>query len=296
MRTSCNVARERRGFTLIELLVVIAIIAILAAILFPVFAQAKEAAKKTQCLSDTKQISVGMLLYNGDYDDNLAETGLAGVFRNASNTGLGQLYRGILPFHLAVQPYIKNYQVFGCPSDSTKQNASIDRTGVRDMFVDARVPGAESLPAYSNTPAFHQAVAKIFPNSYATNYILSACYGYTARSGSVVVADPLRRGRNLGEIELPASTWIMTEYAINAQTGNGGWYTTPGYLNDQVSNGNSNRWRNGRRHTEGRNWLFLDGHAKSYKDPAFETSAGVAKTQATIQAEYDAKQVYTNPS
>ena len=60
----------RRAFTLIELLVVIAIIAILAAILFPVFAQAKLAAKKTGSLSNIKQIAIGELLYQVDYDDN----------------------------------------------------------------------------------------------------------------------------------------------------------------------------------------------------------------------------------
>src|ERR1700759_5194353 len=61
----------RKGFTLIELLVVIAIIAILAAILFPVFAQAKEAAKKTTCLSNMKQLTLGVLMYQGDSDDAL---------------------------------------------------------------------------------------------------------------------------------------------------------------------------------------------------------------------------------
>ena len=287
----------KRAFTLIELLVVIAIIAILAAILFPVFAQAKEAAKKTQCLSNHKQISVGMLLYNGDYDDNIAEPGLGGVFRNATDTGLGQFYTGVQPFHLAIQPYIKNYQVFGCPSDPLKQNASINRNDMRTMLVASGVPGADKLPPYSNTQAFHQAVAKIFPNSYATNYIMSACYGYTSRTGAVVSADNFRRGRNLGEVEEPASTWIMTEYSINKANGNGGWYTTPGYLNNSTSDVNDrDRWRGGRRHTEGRNWLFLDGHAKSYKDPTFESSPGVAKSQAAIEAEYNAKQVYTTPS
>src|SRR3954454_12260484 len=62
----------RRAFTLIELLVVIAIIAILAAILFPVFAQAKEAAKKASCLSNLKQLTLANVLYQNDYDDTFA--------------------------------------------------------------------------------------------------------------------------------------------------------------------------------------------------------------------------------
>src|SRR4051794_1958509 len=66
MRQGC---RDRRGFTLIELLVVIAIIAILAAILFPVFAHAREKARQTSCLSNLKQLSSAMLMYAGDYDE-----------------------------------------------------------------------------------------------------------------------------------------------------------------------------------------------------------------------------------
>jgi prepilin-type N-terminal cleavage/methylation domain-containing protein len=64
----------RRGFTLIELLVVIAIIAILAAILFPVFARAREKARQSTCLSNVKQISLGLVMYMQDYDDSLPQT------------------------------------------------------------------------------------------------------------------------------------------------------------------------------------------------------------------------------
>src|SRR5687768_4270631 len=67
--------RRRPGFTLIELLVVIAIIAILAAILFPVFAQAREAARKTSCVSNLRQIGVGILMYSQDYDEEFPDGG-----------------------------------------------------------------------------------------------------------------------------------------------------------------------------------------------------------------------------
>ncbi|MDX1934444.1 MAG: DUF1559 domain-containing protein [Capsulimonadales bacterium] len=291
--------RGRQAFTLIELLVVIAIIAILAAILFPVFAQAREKARQTSCLSNVKQISVGMLMYTQDYDECLPEPGLAGVFRNATNSGLGQLFSGVLPFHLAIQPYIKNYQVFGCPSDPFKQNASIDRTGVIDMFKAAGVPGADQLPAYSNVASFHQAVAKIFPNSYATNYFLSWQYGYTSRGSNTFLdrdtSIPGRRGRSLVEFTEPANTWIMTEYGTNSITGNGGWYCYPGYLNAQITNGNFQRWRGGRRHQEGRHWLFVDGHVKWLKDPAFEVN-GVPVPDGDIRLSYEARQVYTYPN
>lgn len=86
----------RRGFTLIELLVVIAIIAILAAILFPVFARAREKARQTSCLSNIKQIGLALMMYSEDYDERYPCTGGA--------------------WWSPLMPYVKNAQVFRCPS------------------------------------------------------------------------------------------------------------------------------------------------------------------------------------
>jgi prepilin-type N-terminal cleavage/methylation domain-containing protein len=98
---------RRNGFTLIELLVVIAIIAILAAILFPVFAQAREAARKTSCLSNTKQVGLAVMMYVQDYDETFAP--------NLYTQG-AKAYTYI-DLHV---PYMKNDGIMLCPSDPTK--------------------------------------------------------------------------------------------------------------------------------------------------------------------------------
>lgn len=100
----------KRAFTLIELLVVIAIIAILAAILFPVFAQAKEAAKKTVCLSNMKQIMLGMLMYTNDNDDMTIP-----ILPN--ETGINGGDSGWTPYDSMIRPYVKNDQIYKCPDD-----------------------------------------------------------------------------------------------------------------------------------------------------------------------------------
>jgi len=112
---------KRTGFTLIELLVVIAIIAILAAILFPVFAQAKAAAKKTACISNLSQIGKGNLLYMGDYDD-LFPFAIDPIDAAQPQIWAGQpQFQALIPdmpfLHEAVQPYIKSLELFKCPSD-----------------------------------------------------------------------------------------------------------------------------------------------------------------------------------
>jgi prepilin-type N-terminal cleavage/methylation domain-containing protein/prepilin-type processing-associated H-X9-DG protein len=106
----------RKAFTLIELLVVIAIIAILAAILFPVFAQAKEAAKKSSCISNNKQINTALQLYIDGNDDVFP----AAYYYNSPN-GPGSLDdSGINHWSGVMHPYIKNWNIFVCPSDKIK--------------------------------------------------------------------------------------------------------------------------------------------------------------------------------
>jgi prepilin-type N-terminal cleavage/methylation domain-containing protein/prepilin-type processing-associated H-X9-DG protein len=121
------------GFTLIELLVVIAIIAILAAILFPVFAQAREKARQTSCLSNTKQIGLGMMMYVQDYDETWpraqynVDPGLVPGAPATSNTGTAFASSGFevtaggqqfnhFKWYGWLFPYTKNIQIFNCPS------------------------------------------------------------------------------------------------------------------------------------------------------------------------------------
>jgi prepilin-type N-terminal cleavage/methylation domain-containing protein len=121
---------KRSGFTLIELLVVIAIIAILAAILFPVFARAREQARATSCLSNAKQLALANMMYLNDYDQAFPVPYLE--LANSVGDTWGELYQLHAGIGNAAQqayirqgsiiaqmyPYIKNYQIFVCPSDS----------------------------------------------------------------------------------------------------------------------------------------------------------------------------------
>jgi prepilin-type N-terminal cleavage/methylation domain-containing protein/prepilin-type processing-associated H-X9-DG protein len=118
--------KRQKGFTLIELLVVIAIIAILAAILFPVFAQAREKARSTMCLSNTKQVGLGFMMYFQDYDEQ-------GPIGYASGIAWPNNYCGHNPalrcWWESITPYIKNEGVFTCPSAKRKLTGSIGNSG-----------------------------------------------------------------------------------------------------------------------------------------------------------------------
>ncbi|GIV11035.1 MAG: hypothetical protein KatS3mg020_0526 [Fimbriimonadales bacterium] len=116
--------KEKRGFTLIELLVVIAIIAILAAILFPVFAQAREKARQANCISNLRQVGIGMLMYIQDYDEMMVPYAVSDPNDNRSTVrwwhgasirsqGTPFIYD---PIQGLIQPYLRNYEIQDCPS------------------------------------------------------------------------------------------------------------------------------------------------------------------------------------
>ncbi|RYG22614.1 prepilin-type N-terminal cleavage/methylation domain-containing protein [bacterium] len=121
----------RRGFTLIELLVVIAIIAILAALLFPVFARAKNAAKDAVTISNLKQLGAAFALYTADYDDVLPPVtdGLGGTSREGGWTFYTEFGRGDAgrfdPPRGALFPYVKSAEVFKCPLDGDANGSKL---------------------------------------------------------------------------------------------------------------------------------------------------------------------------
>jgi len=112
--------RKRSGFTLIELLVVIAIIAILAAILFPVFAQAREQARMSTCLSNFKQMGLGVMMYVQDWDETYPTSRL---YHLPGGSDCGQK---IVTWKSETAPYVKNIGVYKCPSN--KHNNQPDET------------------------------------------------------------------------------------------------------------------------------------------------------------------------
>jgi prepilin-type N-terminal cleavage/methylation domain-containing protein/prepilin-type processing-associated H-X9-DG protein len=118
-------AEKRKGFTLIELLVVIAIIALLAAILFPVFARARDNARRATCMSNLKQIGLGIMQYTQDYDERYPATVLG---LSAGETGSdGKVYwDGANFWEQMIYPYVKSHQIFFCPSAPLRMDSPPD--------------------------------------------------------------------------------------------------------------------------------------------------------------------------
>ena len=188
---------RKSAFTLIELLVVIAIIAILAAILFPVFAQAREKARQTSCLSNMKQVGLGMLMYVQDYDENYPRadywlpTGTISPI-NPRATGGFALRINHYKWQAWVIPYIKNSQVFQCPS-RTRDKAAWDVNGeykgdgyAMNLAISGRpFIGGENPSFIGGTLAGIQAPADTMvfmelPNQVGFSYITSSSTVYPA--------------------------------------------------------------------------------------------------------------------
>ncbi len=293
MAARCKAVR-RTGFTLIELLVVIAIIAILAAILFPVFAQAREAARKTACLSNTKQIGLAATMYAQDYDEVLPETGWVGPCSSQTPGpngyyAIGDAYfSGVFSFPIASAPYIKNWQIFSCPSDPDK--GGFNKTGsycYEAQLVAVHMPG--SFPGMSNVV---NAMLKSFPLSYAGNYFLSQTYDPSF--SRAMYTGPVKM-HSLADMQYPSNLFYMADVGSQlSSTGTifAGWYIAPGYGNTADGTG---RWPKGGRHQGGRNWAFVDGHAKFHKDPPFVNADGTARTETQIINDYTELGIYTYP-
>jgi len=134
-----------KGFTLIELLVVIAIIAILAAILFPVFAQAREKARQSTCLSNMKQIGLALMMYTDDYDETYPNA-------NGGGSGISPSDASMRAYTCLLEPYVKNTSLFVCPT--AKGAAALKRVKYAtsyfangNLVVTSRAIGAVARPA-----------------------------------------------------------------------------------------------------------------------------------------------------
>ncbi|MCX7597378.1 MAG: DUF1559 domain-containing protein [Armatimonadetes bacterium] len=212
----------KRGFTLIELLVVIAIIAILAAILFPVFARAREKARQASCQSNLKQIALGVLMYVQDYDERFPCTpGWSCGLPNNSNTSR---------WYALVQPYIKNAQLFRCPSGAS--------------------PGGWPLP----NPPFNGGVTWTWD-------MLS--YGQGTWAACSTTPPWEKPGYSLGEYQYPSQSVLAADAAHHDDGGANAYKIAYARVCAAGCNPSLQLEAN-TRHNGGANIAFVDGHVKFF--------------------------------
>lgn len=216
----------KRAFTLIELLVVIAIIAILAAILFPVFAQAKEAAKKTSCLSNVKQQALAFTMYANDYDDyTLMFKNGATVAANGAWGGSGGEWYDLL------QPYIRNFQVVFCPDRNLIDNGD-------KQYEPFSASGTYYEPGYG----------------YDDGFVSDSGFGLTSQLVLPGTTKTYRPGKNLSMILTPAD---MVAFGDSYDQG------SMSDAMDNIFSGPDGPTATSKiRHNGKLNFAFVDGHAK----------------------------------
>ncbi len=267
---------RKKGFTLIELLVVIAIIAILAAILFPVFARARENARRASCQSNLKQIGLGLLQYSQDYDEKMVAYGYAAT---------GQPYEpsnpanGNYKWMDAINPYLKSEQIFDCPS-GTFSNTKYRFAG----------PGGTAAEQPSGEHRY---------GSYAINHMYrSAGNPRTPPTSSNQAGYPLLVG--LSQIEAASTTVWVADNNQGVHNGVGGPVWTSGVYPYMVYSDDTPVVLNAGwdppgidgpnydaslspRHLNTMNVLYCDGHVKSSGiNPLLKLTSGVS-TAFTIE-------------
>ncbi len=260
-----RLSANRNAFTLIELLVVIAIIAILAAILFPAFARARENARKTSCLSNIKQIGLGFMQYKDDYDQ----------YYPGSSVGLGGV-AGVTSWSTLIAPYIKSEQVFVCPSSSEGQAQA-------QTYLTPATATYFSVSTIISGPTGTPGLAK---NSYGRNNILNrsnpgANTGFTgwvqAGWGNGFSGDPAGNVYKSGFVNPTSQSLGMNESVMEDAAGSIHIFDSMATSQNESSMRSidsemrTDRFRQGgsplnskvaSRHFDGFNALYGDGHAK----------------------------------
>jgi prepilin-type N-terminal cleavage/methylation domain-containing protein/prepilin-type processing-associated H-X9-DG protein len=211
---------NRQAFTLIELLVVIAIIAILAAILFPVFARARENARRASCMSNLKQIGLGWLQYAQDYDEKLpplmtcssdpADSGPSG-----SCVAPRVYWYSVKGTPGLLDPYVKSYQVFACPSQTGYLGYGYNRRGFA-LWPGYSSDGTIASLAAIETPSQHIVMADSYGNGYAIyNQVSTAGTNGISpthlETGNILWADGHVKSAKVDQYNSNSKYWYITQ-------------------------------------------------------------------------------------
>jgi prepilin-type N-terminal cleavage/methylation domain-containing protein len=226
---------DRSAFTLIELLVVIAIIAILAAILFPVFAQVREKARVTQCVSNVKQVALGFLQYTTDYDDTMPIAFYDGASYGPQDEQFNTFGYGAgvgKPSGISneLQPYVKNWGIFVCPDDYAGDAATNGAVSKKKTPPGTSLTGASFAYLYGTSYSLtHESESNPIPWSQSGT-IGETSPGYTGYYTSVACSSASQRSATSESLSGPGNFPGKLDCDIHADNEpvSGGTWTNDG--------------------------------------------------------------------